>query len=127
MKKVLVDTDVLIEFLRGNPKAKEYLSDLLGDSDIFCSAITVAEICSGIKAGEEERTRELLNNLEVLDVTRAVAEKAGHYKRTIRSHALELDDCLIAATASATGAALATGNGKHYPMRDIDVRPFVRR
>jgi predicted nucleic acid-binding protein len=127
MKKVLVDTDVLIDFLRGNPKAKEYLSALIGDSDIFCSAITVAEICSGIKAGEEERTRELVNNLEVLDVTRPVAEKAGYYKRTIRSHALELDDCLIAATASVAGATLVTGNAKHYPMRDIEVRPFLRR
>ena len=127
MKKVLVDTDVLIEFLRGNPKAKEFLSTLIRDSDIFCSVITVAEIGSGIRAGEEERTRELLDSLEVLDITRSVAEKAGDYKRTIRSHALELDDCLVAATAAAAGAALATGNAKHYPMRDIEVRPFVRK
>lgn len=127
MNKVLIDTDVLIEFLRGNPKAKEHLSGLIGNSDIFCSAITVAEISSGIKAGEEERTRGLLDNMEVLDVTRAVAERAGHYKRTVRSHALELDDCLIAATAFVFGAVLVTGNAKHYPMKDIDVRPFVRR
>lgn len=127
MKKVLVDTDVLIEFLRGNPKAKKYLIGLIGDSDIFCSSITVAEICSGMKAGEEEPTHELLNQLEVLDVNRGVAEKAGYYKRTIRSHSIELDDCLIAATASVAGAVLATGNAKHYPMRDIEIKPFIRR
>jgi predicted nucleic acid-binding protein len=32
---------------------------------------------------------------------------------------LELDDCLIAATAFIENAFLATGNEKHYPMKDI--------
>ena len=126
MKRILVDTDVLIEFLRGNPVAKSFLLSINQSAEICCSAITVAEICSGIKAGEEEPTRALLDNLQVLDVTRDIAEKAGQYKRTIRSHALELDDCLIAASASIACAVLATGNGKHYPMRDIEVKPLKR-
>ncbi len=70
----------------------------------------------------QEKTRALVDNLLVLDVTREVAERAGHYRRTIRSQSLELDDCLIAATAFVHRSILATGNGKHYPMRDIEVR-----
>ena len=122
MKDTLVDTDILIHFLRGRREAKDFLSSLLDRSQILCSSITVAEIFAGIRPGEEEKTRALVDNLLVLDVTREVAERAGQYRRTIRSQALELDDCLIAATAFVHRSVLATGNGKHYPMRDIEVR-----
>jgi predicted nucleic acid-binding protein len=122
LKNILVDTDILIHFLRGRREAKDFLSSLLGRSQIHCSSITVAEISAGIRPGEEEKTRALIDNLEVLDVTREIAEKAGQYRRTIRSQALELDDCLVAATAFIHRSVLATGNGKHYPIRDIDVR-----
>jgi predicted nucleic acid-binding protein len=121
MRATLVDTDILIDFLRGKRKAKEFLSSLLEESNIFCSAVTVAEIAAGIRPGEEERTKALLDHIEVLDVTRDVAEKAGLYKRSAKGHSLELDDCLIAATAFVHKAVLATGNGKHYPMKDVRV------
>ncbi len=120
MKNVLVDTDVLINFLRGKETAREYLASLLGEVDIYCSAITVAEIHAGMKEQERIKTQELLDSLSVVDVTREIAEKAGSYKRVIKSHHLELDDCLIAATAWMKRAVLATGNDKHYPVTDIE-------
>src|SRR3990172_11911608 len=79
-KNTLVDTDILIHFLRGRREAKNFLSSLLDRSQILCSSITVAEIFAGIRHGEEEKTRALIDNLEVLDVTREIAEKAGHYR-----------------------------------------------
>jgi tRNA(fMet)-specific endonuclease VapC len=121
LKNTLVDTDILINFLRGKEKAKEFLSMLLEESNICCSAINVAEIAAGMRAAEAERTQGLLDQIEVLAVTRDVAEKAGAYKRGIRGHNLELDDCLVAATAFVHKAILATGNAKHYPMKDIKV------
>ena len=57
--------------------------------------------------------------MPLLPVTRDIAEKAGQYKGGIKSHSLELDDCLIAATAHLHKAVLATGNDRHYPMGDI--------
>lgn len=119
MRTVLVDTDVLIDFLRGKEKAREFIVSLAGDTDIICSAITVAEIHAGMKEQERIKTQELLDSLTIIDVTREIAEKAGAYRRTIRSHALELDDCMIAASAYLKRATLATGNAKHYPMSDI--------
>jgi predicted nucleic acid-binding protein len=61
----------------------------------------------------------LLDSLELVDVSRQIAEKAGRYKSGITNQNLELDDCLIAATAYVSNAELATGNIKHYPMDDI--------
>lgn len=121
MKPVLVDTDVLINFLRGKQQAKEFLLAQLDSGPILCSVITVAEIFAGMRPHEQEKTRGLLDNLEVIPVTRAIAEKAGLYKGEIKSHALELDDCLIAATAHLHKATLATGNDRHYPMDDIKI------
>jgi len=119
MKNVLLDTDVLINFLRGREKARDYLASVIDDVDVCCSAVAVAEIHAGMKEHERTKTTELLDSLTIVDVTRDIAEKAGAYKRTLRSQDLELDDCLIAATAFIKHAMLATGNVKHYPMTDI--------
>ena len=120
MRNVLVDTDVLIDFLRGKEYARVFLSSLVDESSVVsCSVITVAEIFAGMREHEREMTEELLNSLDILDVTYEIAEHAGRYKNTIKSHKLELDDCLIAATAFVNNAFLATGNTRHYPMKDI--------
>jgi predicted nucleic acid-binding protein len=69
---------------------------------------------------KQKKTEELLDGLNIIDVNREVAEKAGKYKNRIKSQRLEIDDCIIAATAFLRQAVLATGNGKHYPMTDIE-------
>lgn len=120
MKNVLVDTDILIHFLRGNVKARDVLSGLLEEADILCSVVTVAEIHAGMKPHEHEKTIALLESIHVVDITMRIAEKAGQYKRSIKSQSLELDDCFIAATAYEKNALLLTGNGKHYTMTDLD-------
>ena len=119
MKTILVDTDVLIHFLRGKEPVREFLSSVIGEADLCCSTITVAEIHAGMKEHEREQTEELLDSLSIVEVTKAIAEKAGEYKRTIRTQRLALDDCIIAATARMKHAELVTGNAKHYPMEDI--------
>lgn len=118
MKPVLVDTDILINFLRGKPAARNFLQDLLERVPILCSVITIAEIYAGMRPNEQEQTDRLFDNLDLLPVTRQIAQKAGEYKR-IKSHSLELDDCLIAASAFIHNATLATGNVRHYPMEDL--------
>lgn len=126
MKNVLVDTDILINFLRGREEAKDFLSSLLEESTIYCSVISVAEIHAGMKEHEREKTIELIDSLNIVEVTRDIAEKAGKYKREEKKQILELDDCFVAATAYIKGAVLATGNGKHYPMEDIKKEFFTR-
>jgi predicted nucleic acid-binding protein len=119
MSAIIVDTDILINFLRGKEKARDFFVSQLNKAVLCCSVITVAEIYAGMKEHEKAKTDELLNSLDIVPVDRSIAEKAGHYKKNIKGHGLELDDCLIAATAFVKKARLATGNGKHYPMSDI--------
>lgn len=120
MKNILIDTDILINFLRGNIKAKEFLSKQADNGTVYCSAITIAEIFAGMIEKERTQTEQLIDSLNIINVNKEIAEKAGSYKNSIKTQNLELDDCIIAATAFCTQAILATGNGKHYPMEDIE-------
>lgn len=120
MAFVLLDTDILINLLRGVEKAKLYVQNsAISGNIVGCSVLTAAEIYAGMRAHEKEKTDSLLDGLEIVAVTRSIAEKAGLYKTTALSQTLELDDCIIAATAFEMKATLATGNGRHYPMDDI--------
>lgn len=65
MSNILIDTDILINFLRGREKARNYLLSVLEDSTIYCSVITVAEIYAGMKEHEKSKTSELIESLNV--------------------------------------------------------------
>ncbi|HAR95640.1 MAG TPA: hypothetical protein DCR97_06725 [Deltaproteobacteria bacterium] len=119
MAFVLLDTDILINLLRGVEKARLYLQNTATENMVGCSVITVAEIYADMQAHEKEKTDLLLDGLEIVEVTRAITERAGLYKAAVAGRALELNDCIIAATAFEMRATLATGNGNHYPMDDI--------
>ena len=120
MRQIVVDTDVLILHLRGNESVRAMLREAVQNSLLCCSAITIGEIHAGMRDEELEKTVKLLNSLAVIDVDRKIAALAGDYRRTIKSHHLELNDCLIAATCAINRATLITGNIKHYPMPGIE-------
>ncbi|MDD4240590.1 MAG: type II toxin-antitoxin system VapC family toxin [Smithellaceae bacterium] len=90
------------------------------ESLLHCCAITIGEIYAGMKEDEREKTEKLLDSMVVIDVDRSIAALAGNYRRTVKSHQLELDDCLIAATCAVRKATLITCNVKHYPMTDFE-------
>lgn len=121
MTKIVLDTDVLIDVLRGREAARSFLEDAADRFVPCCSVISVAELHAGMRPEEEAGTRTLLDGLVIIPVTQEIAEAAGRFKQRSRSRRLELADCLIAATAFVEGATLATGNVKDYPMQEITV------
>jgi predicted nucleic acid-binding protein len=56
-KKLLIDTDVLIDYLRGQPQAVEFLESLR--ELLLISTMTIAELYAGVRDGKE---RELLSD-----------------------------------------------------------------
>ncbi len=121
MSKLLLDTDVLIDVLRGRDTARARLVDLISRFVPCCSVITVAEIYAGMRQEEEDATRMLLDGLIMIPVTGETAELAGRLRYKAKSRRLELADCLIAATALIESATLATGNVKDYPFADLSL------
>jgi predicted nucleic acid-binding protein len=126
MSKVVLDTDVLIDLLRGKEASRTFLQELSSRSVPCSSVISVAEIYAGMRSEEQVLTANLLDGLVILPVTREIAEMAGYFKRRTKSRKLELADCLIAATALVEGASVATGNAKDYPMPEVTVLPAPR-
>jgi predicted nucleic acid-binding protein len=56
MSKVVLDTDVLIDLLRGRGAAKVFLQEMTAQSVPCCSVISVAEIYAGMRSEESELT-----------------------------------------------------------------------
>lgn len=124
--RLLVDTDVLVDYLRGQQEAAEWLEGQA--ADLFVSAITVAELFAGAMG---ERENEVLDRfliaLEVLPATDDIGRLAGRYRRQYGpSHGTGLADALIAATATVHRASLVTFNRRHFPMLDAVVVPHYR-
>lgn len=125
--RLLVDTDVAVEYLRGRAEAVAWLEAC--DVTLLLSVISVAELHAGLR-GEEERRRmeSFFLAFELVPVTPEIARQGGRHRRDFRpSHGTSLADALIAATATARDATLVTFNTKHFPMLE-DVRvPYPRR
>lgn len=126
MSKIILDTDVLIDVLRGRHATKAFLDEVTDRSIPCCSVISVAELYAGMRPEESEATADLLDGLVIFSITRTIAELAGHFKNRMRQRRLDLADCLIAATALVEGASVATGNAKDYPMPEVTVLPAPR-
>src|SRR5947209_14236782 len=115
-ERLLLDTDILIDYLRGRAEAISYLENR--PEPLAVSAITVAELYAGVREGEERTKLTLfLSALEVIPVDERVAARGGLLRRDYsKSHGTGLADALIAATAEVHQATLVTLNAKHFPM-----------
>jgi predicted nucleic acid-binding protein len=112
----LVDTNVIINYLRRRKEAVVFIEALRGKPVV--SVASVMELYAGTASrGEETRIERLLAASAVLPVSIEIARIAGqHMKYYRRSHSLDDLDALIAATAEHHGLQLATLNVKHFPM-----------
>ena len=118
---IVIDTDVLIEYLRDNEKIVKKFNEVYKKEKKLCfTPITRAEIVAGLRRGEEGITSKLFGLMECLKIDDAIGHKAGEYMKSFRaSHSTEIADALIAATAHLADLPLWTLNKKHYPMKDI--------
>ena len=118
-KPILLDSDVLIDFLRGRAEAISLVT--AGSQRLMVSSIGVAELYAGVRGGadgtEQAALAKLLSLFRIVPVSHDIARLGGLYKRDYgRSHGVGLADGIIAATAAVEDAELMTLNVKHYPM-----------
>lgn len=123
---MLIDTDVIIWYMRGLEQAGVVLENNHG---FRISIVTYIELVQGMRNKAELATlRQALKAWEVkiLYLSEEISSKAMFYiEQYYLSHALQLADALIAATAAAHGQPLLTGNLKHYRIiKEIELVPF---
>ena len=124
---ILVDSDVLIEHLRGNAAARDWLVQARQSSGpLAISVVSLTEIAGGMRSPERREVMRLLGSMQRFEVSEQVAWRAATLMREYRrSHSgIGLGDYLIAATALTQGLELATLNVRHYPMFPELTRPF---
>jgi predicted nucleic acid-binding protein len=116
IERLLLDTDVLIDYLRAQAQAVSYLEGRT--ETLLVSAITVGELFAGVREGKERTALSaFLSAFEIVPVDAVIAERGGLFRRDYgRSHSTGLADALIAATAEHVQASLVTLNRKHFPM-----------
>ena len=114
MTRVLLDSDVLVDHLRGQRRL------LAGGDEFHVSAISRAELFSGRAAEEERRIRRLLEPMVGIPVDAAIAERAGRLRR---GTSRRLPDALIAATALEHRLTLVTRNVRDFEgIRGLKMR-----
>jgi len=126
MTQLLLDTDVVIDHLRGHPKAVAFMNGLT--TSPLTSVIVVAELFAGVRDGAERLQLErFLSALTVLPLSHDTAVEGGLFRRQYgKSHNVGLADALVAAAARASSATLVTLNDKHFPMLSGVVVPYVK-
>lgn len=122
----LIDTDVLIWYLRGNEKAFTTIENL---ESFNISVVTYMELVQGMRNKKELNSlRQALQawNSKILYITEEISAKAMFaVEQHFLSHSLQLADALIGSTTVAYGLPLLTGNDKHYKiMKGVKVKKF---
>ena len=121
----LLDTDVLVEFLRGRPRAVEFLESLEGT--LLVSAVSVAELFAGARGKDEDAALETFLGAFEVPVDFDAGREAGGIRRTYGPrHGTGLADAMIAASARSRGARLVSFNRRHFPFVNDLVVPYRR-
>ena len=126
MNGVLLDTDIAIDYLRGVLVAVDFVQR--HEQEIVLSAVTVAELFAGVRAGQETtELEEFIRLFPVIPVDLEIAKSAGLHRRDFGpSHGTGLADGMLAATADLHTLELKTLNTRHYPMFPGLRSPYVR-
>lgn len=124
---ILLDTDVMVDILRGYEPAKEWLKSA---QEIGVPGLVAMELIQGCQNAREQRQLEKgLSEYQLYwpteeDCNRALASFSTHHL----SDNIGLLDALIAETAIGVNAELATFNIKHYRvLRGLkSMQPYER-
>jgi predicted nucleic acid-binding protein len=114
--KVLFDTNILIDYLSGVPKARVELERY---RDRAISVITWMEVMAGTTSTDEAQVRAFLMTFHTVPITSDVAERSFLLRGKKN---LKLPDAIIRATAEVENRLLVTRNSRDFDANDPGIR-----
>ncbi len=131
MNGYLLDTDIVVFFLRNKKSIAEHLA-LLSPNDIFVSEVTVAELeygnrCSGRYEENKWMVDRFLSSVNIVPFSDAIHLYAEErYRLRMLGQSIEDFDLLIGCTAVSNNLVMVTNNAKHYSrIKDIRIENWV--
>ena len=131
MNGYLLDTDIVVFFLRNKKNIAEHLA-LLSANDIFVSEVTVAELeygnrCSGRYEENKWMVDRFLSSVNIVPFSDAIHLYAEErYRLRMLGQSIEDFDLLIGCTAVSDNLIMVTNNAKHYSrIKDIRIENWV--
>ncbi len=116
--KIVVDSSIIIDYLRGGKKWDEFISaaETEQDPQLFLPTIVIFELYSGTSTKRIKKLQEMIyfiNQFERIDLNEHIARLAGELSRDIKHH-IQAPDYIIAASALQINAEVVTLNQKHF-------------
>jgi len=112
----LLDTNILIDYLRGIRAARAELGRY---DHTAISVITWIEVMVGAPVQAEQATSDFLAGFAMIALDDEVAALAARLRR---AHRIKLPDAIVWASARVRGFLLVTRDGKAFPTDDPGVR-----
>lgn len=123
---MIVDTDVMIWYFRGNDKAKRQIDNI---GTLYISAVTYMELVQGMRNSQELRALKKFlgsRSAKIIQIDDSISSRAMYLvEKYYLSHSLQLADALIAATGITHAMKIFTGNIKDYKfIHSLDLKKF---
>lgn len=114
--KVVVDTSILIDYLRDGTKWETFVKNVGEDVELFLPTIVIFELFTSNSTKSMAKKTELVDFLKQfsrINLDEQIAKRAGELLRDLKT-TLQVPDYIIAASALEIGATVVTLNQKHF-------------
>lgn len=114
--RLVVDSSILIDSLRGGPIWEEVLQNAKEDLELFLPTIVIFELFSGKSSKDsiaQKQIHQLLKFFRKIELNQKIARHAGELRRDAGKN-IDSEDCIIAASAMDIGGTVLTLNKKHF-------------
>jgi len=118
MKRYLLDTSIVIKYLKGTPEVVELIDSLEGE--VFSSYLVLAELYEGIFRSKNEVEQKILEYFSTFDLVfgldETISKEFGKIRAELKQKGTIIEDIdiLVAATCLANDLTLVTLNKKHF-------------
>lgn len=125
--RYLVDTDWIIEYLKGNEKIVNILQKSFHEG-LAISVISLAELYEGVYISKDPEKHskaldDFTSGVEVLNITNEICKQFGKLRSKLKRKGELIDnfDLLIASTALSHNLIILTNNIEHFNRTGVEV------
>jgi|SRR3989338_9393154 len=126
--KIILDTSILVDFIRNREDAISYVRDLSEKHDVWTTDINVFELYYGAYLTKHPdknaaAVKGMVSNLNVFSTTQESMEIAGKLFADLekKGQKIELRDVMIAGICLLNSCPVATHNKKHFERMNVKI------